>query len=127
MKEIMAIIRMNKVAHTKKALVDAGFNGLTAMRAVGRGKMIKSLSELEKLDAAQEEIREKFMETILSGGRLVPKRLLFLTVADEELEKAIKVIIECNSEGNRGDGKIFVLPLDDVIRIRTGETGEEAV
>lgn len=127
MKEIMAIIRMNKVAQTKKALVEAGFNGLTAMRAVGRGKMLKDLSELEKLDAAQEEIREKFMESILTGGRLVPKRLLLLTVPNEDVKKAVEIIISVNKEGNRGDGKIFVLPLADVVRIRTGERGEEAV
>lgn len=127
MKEIMAIVRMNKVAQTKKALVEAGFNGLTAMRAVGRGKMLKDLSELEKLDAAQEEIREKFMESILTGGRLVPKRLLLLTVPNEDVKKAVEIIISVNKEGNQGDGKIFILPLADVVRIRTGERGEEAV
>lgn len=127
MKEIMAIIRMNKVAQTKKALIDAGFSGLTAMRAMGRGKLLKDLSELDKLDAAHEEIREKFVETLLSGGRLVPKRLLLLTVDDEQVKKAVETIIEVNQEGNRGDGKIFVLPLSDVIRIRTGEKGKDAV
>ncbi|OEF96271.1 P-II family nitrogen regulator [Desulfuribacillus alkaliarsenatis] len=127
MKEIMAIIRMNKVAQTKKALVEAGFNGLTAMKAVGRGKMLTDLSELDKLDAAQEEVREKFMESILTGGRLVPKRLLLLTVPSDEVKKAVDTIISVNQEGNRGDGKIFVLPLADAIRIRTGEQGEEAV
>lgn len=127
MKEIMAIIRMNKVAKTKKALIEAGFNGLTAMKAMGRGKMLKDLSQLDKLDAAQEEIRERFMEGLLQGGRLVPKRLLILAVPDEKVELAVKTIIAANSEGHKGDGKIFIMPLAEVVQVRTGQRGNEAV
>lgn len=124
MKEIMAIIRMNKLAQTKKALVEAGFNGLTAMKAMGRGKLLKDLTLIDKVDA---ESRDMVLESLLKGGRLIPKRLITLVVADSDVEKAVQTIIAANKEGNIGDGKVFVLPLVDVIRVRTGEAGEAAV
>lgn len=124
MKEIMAIIRMNKLAPTKKALVEAGFDGLTATKAMGRGKLLKDLTILDKV---QDENREMVLESLLKGGRLIPKRLIILIVKDSEVQKAVDTIIAANKEGNIGDGKIFVLPLADVVRIRTGEKGEAAV
>jgi nitrogen regulatory protein PII 2 len=124
MKEIIAIIRMNKLAQTKKALVEAGFNGLTATKALGRGKLLKDLSILDKVE---NDTRDMVLESLLKGGRLIPKRLLTLVVADADTQKVIDTIIAVNKEGNIGDGKIFVLPLIDVVRVRTGERGEEAV
>ncbi|MDA8236067.1 MAG: P-II family nitrogen regulator [Clostridia bacterium] len=124
MKEIMAIIRMNKLAQTKKALVEAGFEGLTATKALGRGKLLKDLSLLDKV---QDENRDMVLESLLKGGRLIPKRLITLVVKDADVQKAVDTIIKANQEGNIGDGKIFLLPLADVIRIRTGESGEAAV
>ncbi len=124
MKEIMAIIRMNKVAATKKALAEAGFCGLTAAKAMGRGKLLKDLSLLDKV---QDENRDMVLESLLKGGRLIPKRLLTIVVKDGDVQKAVDTIIAVNKEGNIGDGKIFVLPLIDVVRVRTGEQGEAAV
>jgi nitrogen regulatory protein PII 2 len=123
MKEIIAIIRMNKLAQTKRALVEAGFNGLTATKALGRGKLLKDLSILDKVE---NDTRDMVLESLLKGGRLIPKRLITLVVADADTQKVVDTIIAVNKDGNIGDGKIFVLPLIDVVRVRTGERGEEA-
>jgi len=124
MKEVMAIIRINKVEATKKALVKAGFNGLTAAKAMGRGKM---LFDLSLFDSLPDESREAVKEILTKGGKLLPKRLITVAVHDADVAKAVETIIEVNKEGKPGDGKIFVLPLLDAISVRTGERGEEAI
>ncbi|UNC92666.1 P-II family nitrogen regulator [Candidatus Contubernalis alkaliaceticus] len=124
MKEVMAVIRMHKVAETKRVLVEAGYNSLTAIRAVGRGKMLKDLSVIDKVG---EEARDMILESMLKGGRLIPKRLLNIIVPDEEVKKVVEIIISVNKEGHSGDGKIFVLPVNDAVRVRTSERGEEAI
>ncbi|MBT9147137.1 MAG: Nitrogen regulatory protein P-II [Syntrophomonadaceae bacterium] len=124
MKEIMAIIRINKVEATKKALVEAGFNGLTASKAMGRGKVLVDLALLSSLP---DEIREAVKDTLLKRGKLLPKRLITMAVREQEVKKAVETIIQANKEGNTGDGKIFVLPLLDAISVRTGEQGESAI
>lgn len=124
MKEIIAIIRMNKVGLTRNALADAGFCRLTATRVMGRGKMLKDLALLDK---APDENRDLILESMLKGGRLIPKRMLNIIVSDEEVPKVVETIISVNNEGHVGDGKIFVLPVTDVVRVRTGEKGEEAI
>jgi nitrogen regulatory protein PII 2 len=124
MKEIIAIIRMNKVGLTRNALADAGFCRLTATKVMGRGKMLKDLALLDK---APDENRDLILESMLKGGRLIPKRMLNIIVQDEDVPKVVETIISVNKEGHVGDGKIFVLPVTDVVRVRTGETGEEAI
>ena len=66
-------------------------------------------------------------EVISEGHRLLPKRLISLIVQDDQVKKAVDIIINTNSKGNQGDGKIFVLPVAETIRVRTGESGDEAV
>lgn len=124
MKEIIAIIRMNKMAPTKKALSAAGFCGLTAIKAMGRGKLLKDLTILDKV---QDENRDMVLESLLKGGRLIPKRLLSIVVPDEDVQKIVDTLLAVNKEGNIGDGKIFVLPVAEVVRVRTGERGEVAI
>lgn len=124
MKEIIAIIRMNKVGPTRNALADAGFCRLTATKAMGRGKMLKDLALLDKADA---EARDMILESMLKGGRLIPKRMLSIVVKDEDVKTVVDTIIKVNKQGHAGDGKIFVLPVLDVVRVRTGERGEEAI
>jgi len=126
MKEIWAVIRMNKVTQTKKALVEAGFKGLTAMKVLGRGKSLKEAALLPKMADSLED-RDMLLESMLQGGRLIPKRLLFLVVPDEDVSKAVETIISVNKEGHQGDGKIFVLPVLAAVRVRTAERGEEAI
>lgn len=124
MKEIIALIRMNKVGATKNALAEAGFCRLTAAKVMGRGRMLR---ELELLEQVADENRDLLLETMLKGGRLIPKRMLEIVVCDEDVPKVVETIMAVNKEGHPGDGKIFVLPLRDVIRVRTGETGEDAI
>ncbi|MCL6561314.1 MAG: P-II family nitrogen regulator [Firmicutes bacterium] len=126
MKEIIAIIRMNKVNATKKALADVGVCGLHAMKVMGRGKMMVDFSLLDEL-GVREEIGGIITDGLSKGTRLIPKRLLTILARDEEVQKVIETIISVNKEGNKGDGKIFVLPLLDAVRVRTGERGEAAV
>lgn len=126
MKEVLAIIRMNKVTQTKKALTEAGYAGMTAMKVMGRGKMLKDIDSIQEL-ADHEDLRDTLLESLLKGGRLIPKRMIMLAVPDAEVEKAVEIIIKANKEGHVGDGKIFVSPFYDAVRVRTGEKGEAAV
>ena len=127
MKEIIAIIRMDKVSVTKKVLVDAGYPSLTALKVMGRGKLLKDLGDITKIEDGSEDIRDMLLESMLKGGRLITKRMLIIAVPDNEVKKVVDAIISVNKEGKIGDGKIFVLPLFDAVRVRTGEHGEEAI
>lgn len=126
MKEIIAIIRMNKVNVTKKALADIGTCGLHAMKVKGRGKVHVDLSILDEMGAT-EEIAGIVTESLSKGSRLIPKRMLTILVQDNEIDKVVDTIISVNKEGNKGDGKIFVCPVPDAVRVRTGERGEATI
>jgi nitrogen regulatory protein PII 2 len=117
---------MNKINITKKALVEVGVCGLHAMKVMGRGKVSVDFSILDEL-GLKEEIGSILAEGLSQGTRLIPKRMLTILVRDEDVIKVVATIMEVNKEGNRGDGKIFVLPLLDAYRVRTGEWGEAAV
>ena len=120
MKELMAVIRMNKVNETKRALAEAGFPSLTATgRVLGRGK---GLVDFRVLEGATKGYPEAISQ--LGGSpKMVPKRLLTLIIQDRNVEKAVKTLIRVNQTGNAGDGKIFVLPVEESFRVRTGERG----
>ena len=123
MKQIMAIIRINKINATKKALNDAGITSFTATgRVLGRGK---GLVDYRLLDGAKAGHAEAISQ-LGQGPRLVPKRLLTVVVSDDWAERTVKAIIESNQTGNPGDGKIFVIPVSEAIRVRTGEKAEGA-
>ena len=123
MKQIMAVIRINKINATKKALNDAGITSFTATgRVLGRGK---GLVDYRLLDGAKAGHNEAIAQ-LGQGPRLVPKRLLTVVVSDDWVERTVKSIIGANQTGNPGDGKIFVLPVTEAIRVRTGEKAEGA-
>lgn len=126
MKEIIAIIRMNKVNETKKALADIGVCGLHAMKVMGRGKMQVDFSALDSLGAT-EEIGGILADGLSKGSRLIPKRLLTILAQDTEVGRIVETLIKVNKEGNKGDGKIFIAPVLDAARVRTGERGEAAI
>lgn len=126
MKEIIAIIRMNKVNATKKALADAGVCGLHAMKVMGRGKMQVDFSVLDQL-GVREEIGGILAEGLSGGSRLIPKRMLTILIQDGDVKRVVDTIIKVNQEGNKGDGKIFVTPVLDAFRVRTGDRGEAAI
>ncbi|QTL97115.1 P-II family nitrogen regulator [Iocasia frigidifontis] len=127
MKEIMAVIRMGMINKTKKALSLAGFDAITCIKANGRGKKKVNYELIEKLLGGKEVESKEISESISEGHRLIPKRVLLIVVNDEDMQKVVDTIIDVNKTGHPGDGKIFVIPVKDTIRVRTGETSKEAV
>jgi nitrogen regulatory protein PII 2 len=123
MKEILAIIRINKMNQMKKALADEGIASMTARKVVGRGK---GKVDYLLLEGAKEGYEEAINQ-LGPGPKLMPKRMVTLVVPDEKVKKAVETIIRVNKSGNPGDGKIFVMPVSDAIRVRTGESGDEAI
>ncbi|HCR13117.1 MULTISPECIES: P-II family nitrogen regulator [Solidesulfovibrio] len=123
MKEIMAVIRMNKMNQTKKALADAGIPAFVAREGYGRGKGLVNQAVLEGAAAGNEEA----IALLGTKGRLYPKRIISLVVPDDKVQPAVDVLISVNKTGQAGDGKIFVMPVSDSIRVRTGEEGDAAI
>ncbi len=123
MKEVMAIIRMNKINQTKKALIDAGITSMHARECLGRGK---GLIDLELLKGAEQGYEEAISQ-LGNSQRLIPKRMISIVLPDKLVRKAVLTVISVNRTGKPGDGKVFVLPVFDAIRIRTGETGDETL
>ncbi|AAM07248.1 TPA: P-II family nitrogen regulator [Methanosarcina acetivorans] len=120
MKEITAIIRMNKVQKTKNALLGCGFPSFTVRRVMGRGKQRGLCFEFNPPLPDP----EKEAETCI---RFIPKRMFTVVVDDENVSEVVQKIIEVNQTGNAGDGKIFVSNITEAIRIRTGESGEATI
>lgn len=123
MKEITAVIRMNKMNETKQALAESGIAALTARKVVGRGKGKVDYMLLK----GAEEGYEEAINQLGPGPKLIPKRMLTLVVPDEKVRSVVDTLITVNQTGSPGDGKIFVQPIADAVRVRTGEVGEEAV
>jgi len=123
MKQIMAVIRINRINATKRALNDAGITSFTATgRVLGRGK---GLVDYRLLDGAKDGHAEAIAQ-LGQGPRLVPKRRITVVVSDDWVDRTVKAIIAANQTGNPGDGKIFVMPVLEAIRVRTGEKAEGA-
>ncbi|HEY3424702.1 MAG TPA: P-II family nitrogen regulator [Negativicutes bacterium] len=135
MKEIIAVVRMNKVSATKKALIDAGAAGFTAIKVMGRGRLVEDkaiIAERRKtlLALAQKEDQntDKLVTEFLDGTRLFPRRMFTVLAHDQDVSKIIAAIIDANkTEYKVGDGKIFVLPVLDAVRVRTKESGDAAI
>ncbi|OQW70678.1 MAG: transcriptional regulator [Methylotenera sp.] len=112
MKKIEAIIKPFKLDEVRESLSEIGVNGLTVTEVKGFG-------------------RQKGHTELYRGAEYVvdflPKIKIELVVTDEMVEAAMDAIIKAAHTGKIGDGKIFVSSVDQVIRIRTGETGESAV
>jgi nitrogen regulatory protein PII 2 len=127
MKEVIAIIRMEMINQTKQALLREGFPALNCIKVLGRGKKKVDFSVIENIVTGQEFSSPKIAEAVSEAHRLIPKRLLSMVVNDSDVKKVVDTIIEVNSKGKPGDGKIFVLPINEIIRVRTGEAGEVAI
>lgn len=135
MKEVIAVIRMNKVNATKKALVEVGYPGFTTFKVMGRGKLVTDPALVEdrkvKLLAMSDPEDPEVVELVtgfLDGTRLFPRRLFTVLVHDADVSAVVASLIKVNkTEYNVGDGKIFVLPLYEAVRVRTGERGDEAL
>jgi nitrogen regulatory protein P-II 1 len=112
MKLIKAIIKPFKLEEVKEALAEVGVNGMTATEVKGFG-------------------RQKGHTEIYRGSEytvdFLPKTMIEIVVDDETVEKAVEAIVSAAKTGKIGDGKVFVLPVESAIRIRTDETGSEAL
>lgn len=123
MKEIMAVIRMNKMNQTKKALADAGIPAFVAREGYGRGRGLVNQAVLDGAAAGNEEA----IALLGTKGRLYPKRIISIVVPDNQVKEAVDALVSVNKTGQAGDGKIFVMPVSDSVRVRTGEAGEAAI
>ncbi|MGA7722778.1 MAG: P-II family nitrogen regulator [Ignavibacteriaceae bacterium] len=112
MKMIIAIIRPHKLDEVHHNLQDAGFRGITITEVKGYGRQ-KGHREIYR--GAEYQIE------------FVPKIKVELVCPDDSVEKAISIIINTAKTGEVGDGKIFISTVEDVIRVRTEETGEGAL
>lgn len=122
MKEVIAIIRPRMVAKTKAALEAIGINSITVTPVLGRGKQRGIMGEVDI------EYRPHIGEQAQSRGmKYIPKRQIAVVVQDEEVDTVVQAIIQVNKTGQFGDGKIFECPIDEALRVRTGETGDNAI
>ena len=123
MKEVIAIVRMNMMNQTKKALTEAGVDAFFAHEANGRGVGFINTHIL----AGAEDGYEEAASLLGEKGKLYPKRVVTIVVEDDFVDTVVDSIISVNKTGKPGDGKIFVLPLKDAVRVRTGETGMKSI
>jgi|TARA_B100001094_G_scaffold307005_1_gene338281 nitrogen regulatory protein P-II 2 len=112
MKLVSAIIKPFKLQEVREALVDAGIEGLTITEVKGYGRQ-KGHTEMYRG-------AEYSVDTL-------PKIKLEILVEEEKVETVTEVLTKTANTGKIGDGKIFITSVDDVIRIRTGETGSDAI
>ena len=112
MKKIEAIIKPFKLDDVREALMEIGITGMTVTEVKGFG-------------------RQKGHTEIYRGAEyavdFLPKVKLELVLSDDAVERAVETIIETARSGKIGDGKTFIMPVEEVIRIRTGETAEAAI
>lgn len=120
MKEVIAVIRMNKINETKKALANAGISSMNAKECLGRGKGLVDFKVLQGAEKGYEEA----IAQLGQSQRLVPKRMVTIVVPDKLVSRVVNTIIEVNKTGKSGDGKIFVLPVFEAYKVRTGEEGD---
>jgi len=122
MKEIIAIIRPKKVGPTRAMLEKLGFPSITAQPVLGRGHQRGIAGEVAC------ELPPALLSQGKAGGmKYVPKRYLSIVVQDADVNPVVNTIIKVNQAAQIGDGKIFVCPIDDALRVRTGEVGDKAV
>ena len=138
MKEILAIVRMKKTGATKKALIEAGVAGFTAIKVSGRGRLlddseinkpcVEILKEMAPDDVIEEQESDEQIVTYLDDTRMFPRRLFTILAYDEDVPRIVDAIIRANrTQRGAGDGKIFVTPVVDAVRVRTGESGDAAI
>ena len=127
MKEITAIIRMDMVNKTKEALLKIAVPSMTAIKVMGRGKKKIAYELFQNAFSEDEGLPPIIAEQLSEMHRLMPKRMIIIVVEDKDVQNTVKTIIEINQNGNPGNGKIFVATINDVVTVRTGKTGIEAI
>lgn len=137
MKEIVAIIRRDKLPETKKVLEDLGYPSMSIQSVDGRGKQKGSIfaeMDSEMPDEMPTSVKLKstpstyaIEHSLPKAVLYVPKRMITAVVPNDVVDKAVEAIIKANHSGRPGDGKIFVCPVEEAIRVRTGETRTDAL
>lgn len=112
MKRIIAIIRPDRLENVKHALEDSGIHGMTISEVKGRGIQLGITESYRGRDYKVD---------------LLPKTRIEIVSPEEKVDIVVDTIIKSAQTGCIGDGKIFISPVEDVIRIRTGERGEKAI
>jgi nitrogen regulatory protein P-II 1 len=112
MKKVEAVIKPFKLDEVKEALQEVGIQGITVVEAKGFG-------------------RQKGHTELYRGAEYVvdflPKVKIEIVLEDDQVDRAVEAITKAARTGRIGDGKIFISPIEEVIRIRTGETGSSAI
>lgn len=112
MKLVTAVIRPEKLDDVKEALADAGYPSITVTDVKGRGKQ-KGLEQTWRGETYRVD--------------LLHKTKLDIAIGDDEVDDVVETIRKSAETGSIGDGKVFVTPVEEAVRIRTGETGTEAL
>ncbi|MBP2046543.1 P-II family nitrogen regulator [Methanobacterium aggregans] len=112
MKEITAIIRPDRLEIVKAALEEIHCHGMTVAEVKGRGRQLGVTESYRGSDYRID---------------LLPKTRLEIIVSNEDVDKVVDTIVKTAQTGDIGDGKIFISPVENVVRIRTGESGDKAV
>ena len=126
MKEVMAIVRQNKVNVTKEALAEAGIPAFTCRKVLGRGKKLIDMTLLRDIVESGEIPATSTGEYLSETNRLISKRVFTFIVEDQEVDRVVDVLMDTNSTGNPGDGKIFILPIQESYRVRDGALTTDA-
>ena len=113
MNKVEAIVRPERLEAVKEALAESGFVGLNIVNVTGRG------------------VQKGIVHTGRGGEEyrvdMLPKSKIELVVTDEDTDKVVAIIVKASRTGSIGDGKIFVMPVSDAVRVRTGERGDAAL
>ena len=140
MKEICAIIRRDKLQETKHAIAEAGYPSLSIQSVEGRGKqkgdVACTLADMDQDGLSCNSTHIKLYptpstyaltHTLPKVALFVPKRMLTMIVPDDAVEQLVAAILEVNTTGQYGDGKIFISPIELSQTIRTGEVDDAVV
>ncbi len=144
MKEIIAIIRPERAEKTKIALESIGVRGITFVNVTGRGRQGGIIREPDPERTLRRKVGAYILQqrgVISDAGDpkysipaekeielgFLPKKMLSLVADDDEVSLIVDTLVKVSRNGHQGDGKIFVCPVVDAIRIRTGERGNQAL
>jgi nitrogen regulatory protein PII 2 len=123
MKEIIAFIRPSMMNATKNKLDELGVPSITGIPVLGRGNQRGINTTLAGID-----VHPKLLaKGRTMGMKFIPKRMIIIVAHDKDVDTIVDAIVKTNRTGYIGDGKIFVCPTDTALRIRTKETGDEAL
>ena len=110
--QIQVVTSMNRLSNLKLALSELGVSGMTVVQAIGCGAQRGTF----EYEAEQNQEME-----------LLPKQMIYIVVKDEMIDQVVETVKRELYTGHIGDGKIFIVPLTNIIRVRTGEEGENAL